>query len=153
MIIRDGSADAGAFVLRSLDRRLSLSLQVPAELADGFGDHLREQGFDIPEGDARGGWSEVVVATAGNPAAWTAVGATVVAFLRRHRGKVHRFKVGGRSVSIEGYSAEDAERLAADLIDRAQSGDRTGGRTGNRIGGRNGDPPDRRAEPDDGIPR
>lgn len=144
MIIRDAGAGAenvGEFVLRSPDRRLSLSLQIPAELTDGLREYLREQGFDIPEGDARGVWSEVVVATAGNPAAWTAVGGTVVAFLRRHRGKVHRFKVDGKSVSIEGYSAEDAERLAADLIDRAQ------------LGGRAGDPPGHRTEPGDGTPR
>ncbi len=55
------------------------------------------------------------MATAENPAAWTAVGGTVVAFLRRHRGKVHRFEVEGESVSIEGYSAGEAERLAAVL--------------------------------------
>ncbi|MFZ4152013.1 effector-associated constant component EACC1 [Streptomyces pseudogriseolus] len=132
MIIRDGGTgpeDAGAFVLRSPDRRVSFSLRLPAELADGFREYLRERGFDIPEGDARGVLSEVVVATAGNPAAWTAVGGTVVAFLRRHRGKVHRFEVDGRSVSVEGYSAADAERLAADLVDRARTGDRTPDRT------------------------
>jgi hypothetical protein len=140
MIIRNdatGARDVSEFVLRSLYRRLSFSLQVPAELADDLREHLREQGFDIPEGDTRGVWSEVVVATAGNPAAWTTVGGTVVAFLGRHRGKVHRFKVNGRSVSIEGYSAEDAERLAAHLIDRAQTSD----------------PPGHRIEPGDGISR
>ncbi|MDT6983129.1 hypothetical protein ACFSUJ_01780 [Streptomyces lusitanus] len=140
MIIRDGgtgAGDGGAFVLRSPDRRLSFSLDLPAELADGFREYLRERGFHIPEGNARGVLSEVVVATAGNPAAWTAVGGTVVAFLRRHRGKVHRFKVDGRSVSIEGYSAADAERLAADLVERARTGDRTPDRT----------------EPGDGTPR
>ena len=142
MIIRDdgmGAENLGAFVLRSPDGRRRLSLQISAELADGLREYLREQGFDIPEGEARGVWYEVVVATAGNPAAWTAVGGTVVAFLRRHRGKVHRFKVDGRSVSIEGYSAEDAERLAADLIERAQTGDRTG------------DPSGHRTEPGDGT--
>lgn len=140
MIIRDddtGARDVGTFVLRSQDRKLSFSLEVPAELTDDLRDHLREKGFNIPEGDARGVWSEVVVATAGNPAAWTAVGGTVVAFLRRHRGKVHRFKANGRSVSIEGYSAEEAERLAADLTSWAQTND----------------PPGHRTEPGDGTPR
>lgn len=144
MIIRDdgvGVENAGAFVLRSADRRLSLSLRIPADLAGDFREHLCEQGFDIPEGDARGVGSELVVATAGNPAAWTAVGGAVVAFLRRHRGKVHKFEVDGRSVSIEGYSAAEAERLAADLIDRAQTGDRTGGPCGHRT------------EPGDDTPR
>jgi hypothetical protein len=50
---------------------------------------------------------------AGNPAAWTASGAAVVAFLRRHRGKVHRVRVEDEWISIEGYSARQAERLAA----------------------------------------
>lgn len=41
-----------------------------------------------------------------------------MAFLRRHRGKVHRFEVEGEPVSIEGYSSKEAERLAASEWDR-----------------------------------
>lgn len=75
----------------------------------------QQGGFRVPHGAARSALAEIIVATAENPAAWTAVGGTVVAFLRRHRGKVHRFEIEGESVSIEGYSSKEAERLAAEL--------------------------------------
>lgn len=119
MIIRgDGKAtdeDITTFTLVSVDGSAELSIKLPAAFVDDFREHLTGEGFRVPRGAARSALVEIIVATAENPAAWTAVGGTVVAFLRRHRGKVHRFEVEGRSVSIEGYSAREAERLATEL--------------------------------------
>lgn len=103
------------FTLISADGSAELSIGLPATFADDFSEHLTAQGFRVPQGATRSAVVEIIVATAQNPAAWTAVGGTLVAFLRRHRGKVHRFEVEGRSVSIEGYSAKEAERLATEL--------------------------------------
>jgi hypothetical protein len=105
------------FILVSADEHLELSLQMTDMLSDEFRAHLTAQGFRVPDNDARAVVSEAIVAVATNPAAWTAAGGTIVAFLRRHRGKVHRFEIDGKPVSIEGYSARDAKRLAADLLD------------------------------------
>jgi len=116
LIIRaDGRAtdeDDIAFTLVSVDASAELSIRLPGAFVDDFREHLAAAGFRVPEGAARSALAEIIVATAENPAAWTAVGGTVVAFLSRHRGKVHRFEVDGKSVSIEGYSAHEAERLA-----------------------------------------
>ncbi|XVV00722.1 effector-associated constant component EACC1 [Actinosynnema sp. CA-248983] len=119
MIIRDDGATTDEnltkFTLVSVDGSAELSVALPTTFIDDFREHLTTHGFHVPPGATRSALTEVVVATAQNPAAWTAVGGTLVAFLRRHRGKVHRFEVDGRSVSIEGYSAKEAERLAAEL--------------------------------------
>ncbi|MFT7841673.1 hypothetical protein Q5530_36530 [Saccharothrix sp. BKS2] len=117
MIIRDEENQSGVvkFLLMSADETRAVPVEVPDGFADDFRDHLASAGFRLPRGAARSVLVEVVVAVAESPAAWTAVGGTVVAFLGRHRGKVHRFEVNGNPVSIEGYSARDAERLAAEL--------------------------------------
>ncbi|MFD0201076.1 MULTISPECIES: effector-associated constant component EACC1 [Saccharothrix] len=99
----------------SVDGSAELAITLPGEFVDDLREHLAAEGFRVPRGVARSALAEIIVATAENPAAWTAVGGTVVAFLRRHRGKVHRFEIEGESVSIEGYSSEEAERLAARL--------------------------------------
>lgn len=113
MIIRDGNSSA--FTLVSADHEFELSLQLTDELCGEFRAHLAAHGFGLPEDDARAISREVTVATAANPAAWTAAGATIVAFLHRHRGKAHRFEVEGESVSVEGYSARHVKRLAIHL--------------------------------------
>ncbi|HEY7593702.1 MAG TPA: hypothetical protein VH969_11155 [Actinophytocola sp.] len=105
----------------SADGTRELSIRLTGELADEFREFLTAQAFRIPEGHARSVVAEVVVATAANPAAWTTLGGAVVAFLRRHRGKAHRFEVEGKSVSIEGYSAKEARRLANDLLGMSRS--------------------------------
>jgi hypothetical protein len=107
--------DITTFTLVSVDGSAELSMNLPGAFADDLREHLAAKGFHVPHGAARSALAGIIVATAENPAAWTAVGGTVVAFLRRHRGKVHRFEVEGESVSIEGYSAREAERLAAEL--------------------------------------
>lgn len=110
----------GTFTLVSADGAHELSLRLTGTLSAEFREHLAAQGFHVPEGDARSVVTEIVVATASNPAAWTAVGGTVVAFLTRHRGKVHRFDVEGESVTIEGYSARDARKLAEEVVARSR---------------------------------
>ncbi|TDP95102.1 hypothetical protein EV186_105334 [Labedaea rhizosphaerae] len=132
MIIDGDGRDerAVSFVLASADRKHELLVRTDVAFADAFREHLTSQGFRLPDGDARSVVSEIITATAGNPAAWTAVGGVVVAFLRRHRGKVHRMEVEGKSVSIEGYSADEAEALAAQFLAssrRRQVGDGTSG--------------------------
>jgi hypothetical protein len=128
LIIRDDDAqrDISTVTLVSEDGATELSLELTNAFVPEFREHLVSRGFRIPEGEARSVVTEVIVATAGNPAAWTAVGATIVAFLHRHRGKVHRFEVEGKTVSVEGYSARQAERLAADILglSRARGGRR-----------------------------
>ncbi|TMQ92655.1 hypothetical protein ETD83_26815 [Actinomadura soli] len=114
-----GNGELSTFTLVSADGASELSVQMASSLSDDFRDHLVARGFRVPEGSARA-VTEIVTATAGNPAAWTAVGGMVVAFLRRHRGKVHRFKVEGRSYSVEGYSAKQAERLAKAMIEMSR---------------------------------
>ncbi|MBB5803299.1 hypothetical protein F4560_003067 [Saccharothrix ecbatanensis] len=111
-----------SFTLVSASQTHELLIRTDVELADELREHLAAQGFRLPEGAARSVLTEIITATAGNPAAWTAVGGVIVSFLRRHRGKVHRFEVEGNSVSIEGYSAKEAEALAESL--RAMSRDR-----------------------------
>ncbi|PSL55852.1 hypothetical protein B0I31_104143 [Saccharothrix carnea] len=122
MIIRDdgrATDEEGVttFTLVSVDGSAELSMTLPGAFVDDLREHLAAEGFRVPRGAARSALAEIIVATAENPAAWTAVGGTVVAFLRRHRGKVHRFEVEGESVSIEGYSSREAERLAARLAE------------------------------------
>lgn len=122
MIIRDDGLapdedDITTFTLVSVDGDTELSVRLPAAFVDDLREHLAARGFRVPRGAARSALVEIIVATAENPAAWTTVGGTVVAFLRRHRGKVHRFEVEGESVSIEGYSSKEAERLAARLAE------------------------------------
>lgn len=126
MIVRDDAREGGdevisEFALVSADGTRELSIRLTGELADEFREFLTAQAFRIPEGHARSVVAEVVVATAANPAAWTTLGGAVVAFLRRHRGKAHRFEVEGKSVSIEGYSAKEARRLANDLLGMSRS--------------------------------
>jgi len=118
MIIRD--SDAGAFTLVSAYGTRELSVRMGAELSSDFQDYLSTQGFTVSDSGSRSALPDVIVAVAANPAAWTAVGGVLVAFLRRHRGKVHRFEVEGKSVSIESYSARDAKKLAAQLLDMSR---------------------------------
>lgn len=105
------------FTLVSADGASELSIRLADEFSDGFREHLAARGFRVAEGGARSILSEVIVATAAHTAAWTAVGGTVIAFLHRHRGKVHRFEVEGKSITIEGYSAREAERMATTLLE------------------------------------
>ncbi|MFD9892274.1 hypothetical protein ACFWY9_23270 [Amycolatopsis sp. NPDC059027] len=114
MIISDNGSSA--FTLVSADGTSKLSLRMTDLLSGDFREHLTAQGFCVSDDDARSVVSEAVVAVAANPAAWTAVGGIIVTFLRRHRGKVHRFEVENKKISIEGYSARDARKLAADLL-------------------------------------
>src|ERR1700754_1721885 len=111
MIIHDddSATGRGAFTLTSADGGERLAVEVPGALGEEFREHLAAHGFRVPEGTSRS-WAAQAV----GPAAWTAVGGVVVAFLRRHRGKAHRFEIEGRSVTVEGYSAKEAGRLAAD---------------------------------------
>lgn len=139
MIIRDDNEandDISTFTLVSGDGSAELSVKLPAAFAGDFVGHLAGEGFRVPQGATRSAFVEIVVATAENPAAWTAVGGTVVAFLRRHRGKVHRFEVEGRSVSIEGYSAREAERLATELAESSRKRDDGPEPGGMTLGGR-----------------
>jgi hypothetical protein len=129
-------AGTSTFNLMSSDGTQELSFTLPDVLIPDFRAALSAQNFRIPEGAARSLVAEVIVATAANPAAWTAVGGMVLAFLRRHRGKVHRFEVEGRPVSIEGYSARDAERLAADLLALSRKRGDRGGHGDFDLGGR-----------------
>lgn len=115
VIIRDNGT--GAFILVSADETRELSLRVADLLAADFRQQLEEQGFHLRESDARSVIAEAAVAVATNPAAWTGMGGIIVAFLRRHRGKVHRFEIEGKTVSIVGYSAQDAKMLAAEILD------------------------------------
>ena len=137
MIIRDEENQSSVvkFLLMSADETRAVPVEVPDGLADDFRDHLASAGFRLPRGATRSVLVEVVVAVAENPAAWTAVGGTVVAFLGRHRGKVHRFEVGGNPVSIEGYSARDAERLAAEIHGSGREPDRGSDREPGEDGG------------------
>ncbi len=128
MIIRDnhqasGSEGTDTFTLVSVDGSRRLSIRLTDQFSDDFRDHLAAHGFRFPAGDARSVVSEVIVATASSPAAWTAVGGTVVAFLHRHRGKVIRFEAEGKSVSIEGCSAREVNRMATDLLELSRKSD------------------------------
>ncbi|WP_344897096.1 effector-associated constant component EACC1 [Actinomadura meridiana] len=81
--------------------------------------HLSAHGFVVDDQaeNARSVLTETIIATASNPGAWTALGATIVAYLRRDRGKAARIRVDDSSFSIHGYSAREAERLAAELTE------------------------------------
>lgn len=131
MIIRDGDrctvdGNCRSFTLVSADRGKELALRLPDGESGEFRAYLADRGFRFPEGDARSVVTEVIVATAANPAAWTAVGGTIVAFLRRNRGKACRFEVEGQTFTADGHSDREARRLAAamtDLIRDRKSGD------------------------------
>ncbi|MEJ3750833.1 hypothetical protein WEI85_47375 [Actinomycetes bacterium KLBMP 9797] len=125
-----------SFVLISAAQTHELLIRTDAEFADDFREHLATQGFRLPEGAARSVVSEIITATAGNPAAWTAVGGIIVSFLRRHGGKVHRIEVEGNSVSIEGYSAKEAEALAEQVLAMSRERRTRDGTDGPTIGGR-----------------
>lgn len=130
MIIRDGDRDTvdrdhRSFTLVSADRASELTLALPDGESDEFRAYLADRGFRFPVGSARSVVTEVIVATAANPAAWAAVGSTIVAFFRRNRGKTCRFDVEGQTFSAGGYSDREARRLAAamsDLIRDRKSG-------------------------------
>src|SRR5437879_405557 len=118
MIIRE--SDVGAFTLVSSNGTRELSVRVMGEFSNDFQDCLSTQGFALSDSGSRSTVPDAIVAVATNPAAWTGVGGVIVAFLRRHRGKVHRFEVEGKSVTIEGYSARETKKLAAQLLDMSQ---------------------------------
>lgn len=138
MIINDDAhgEKITSFVLTSAAQTHELLIRTNAELADDFREHLATHGFHLPEGAARSVMSEIITATAGNPAAWTAVGGIIVSFLRRHRGKVHRIEVEGSSISIEGYSAKEAKALADQVLALSRERRARGGNDGPTIGGR-----------------
>jgi hypothetical protein len=132
LIIRDSDQErdgeyAGIFTLVSSESALELSVRLPHSVAGEFRAHLTTCGFRVDDdaGTVRSVWSEAIVATAGNPVAWTAVGGTLVAFLHRHRGKVHRIEVEGRSITIEGYSAGEAQQLAEHIVQLSREHERS----------------------------
>lgn len=105
------------FRLVSADGELELSLQMTKLLADEFRGYLMAQGFRVLDDNTRSVVAQEILAVAASPVAWTALGGAIVAFLNRHRGKVHRFEIEGESVSVEGYSARHARKLVSDILE------------------------------------
>jgi hypothetical protein len=54
---------------------------------------------------------EIVAATVGSEAFWTALGATVATFLTRRRGRKIHVKVGDMEIDVEGHSPREAEKI------------------------------------------
>lgn len=122
MIIRDGDRnvadeDRRSFILMSADRSKELALRLPDGESDGFRAYLTDRGFRIPAGDARSAVTEVIMATAANTAAWTAVGGTIIAYFRRNRGKEYKFDVERQTFTAKGYSDREARRLVKAVSD------------------------------------
>ena len=102
------------------------TLRVPA----GYGDELRRflasgkvEIADDPLALSNG-TLETVTVLVQNAAAWTALSAAVVAFLRRNSTKKTGVVIDGKIVPIEGYSCREAQQLATHMIDENQRRER-----------------------------
>ncbi|MFC5186028.1 hypothetical protein [Actinomadura harenae] len=100
----------------SADHAEHLTLRLPDAEAGELRAHLSGHGFRLPTGDARAVVTEVLVATAGSAAAWTAVGGTVVAYLRRNKGVAFRCEVEGRMFIAHGYSMREVRELSKAVL-------------------------------------
>jgi len=129
MIISDDGISV--FMLVVCGRSSGARAPDDGHVSDDFRAHLTAQGFLlVADSDARSVVSEAISRGGHQSRRMDRRGRNIVAFLRRHRGKVHRFEIEGKSVSIEGYSARDAKKLAADLLDLS----RPRGKPGRSVG-------------------
>jgi hypothetical protein len=87
-----------------------------AEIAPDFATTLEAAGFAIVEGTPKSALVELLVAVAQSEAAWAAIGAVVVAFLRRHSGRRVTIEGDHGSLTIEGHSPAETEAAMQQLI-------------------------------------
>ncbi len=95
-------------VTRVVAGELLASLTEQGVTADVVDRGVRSTGADL---------LSTVVAAAGNPAAWAAIGIAVKAFLDRHKGKRIRVDEHGLAETVN-YSARDIERIVGALAER-----------------------------------